>query len=44
MEQLGHSDPKLALQVYAGAMGRSDEECEALRVIWEGVSLDSNGQ
>jgi hypothetical protein len=37
MEQLGHTDPKLALRIYARSMRRDDGEIERLRAL-AGVS------
>jgi integrase len=36
MAQLGHTDPKFTLRVYAHVMRRSDDEREALRALVEG--------
>ena len=33
MDEMGHTDPKLALRVYAEAMRRDSEECERLRAL-----------
>jgi len=43
MDQLGHTDPKLALRIYAQAMGRSEAEREALRALVEGAPLGTIG-
>jgi integrase len=37
MQQMGHTDPKLALRIYAQAMRRGDEEKAALRALVEGA-------
>ena len=37
MQQMGHTDPKLALRVYAQAMRRGDEEKAALKALVEGA-------
>ncbi|MGH2797529.1 MAG: tyrosine-type recombinase/integrase [Thermoleophilaceae bacterium] len=37
MQQMGHTDPKLALRVYAQAMRRGDEERATLKALVEGA-------
>ena len=37
MQQMGHTDPKLALRIYAQAMRRGEEEKAALTALVEGV-------
>ena len=41
MAQLGHTDPKFTLRVYAHAMRRGEGEREALRALVEGPSTPS---
>jgi integrase len=43
MQQMGHTDPKPALRIYAQAMRRGDEEEAALRALVEGVSWAQMG-
>lgn len=38
MDEMGHTDPALALRVYRQAMRRGEEEKEALRALVEGPS------
>jgi hypothetical protein len=44
MVEMGHTDPGLALRVYAQAMRRSDHETAALRELVEGVVLANSGK
>jgi hypothetical protein len=37
MQQMGHTDPKLALRIYAQAMRRGDEEKAALKAAVQGI-------
>jgi integrase len=37
MQQMGHSDPKLALRIYAQAMRRGEQEKAALKALVEGI-------
>jgi hypothetical protein len=39
MAELGHTDPALALSIYAQAMRRDDGENERLRALVEGAGL-----
>ena len=39
MQELGHTDPALALSIYAHAMRRDDGENERLRALVEGADL-----
>ena len=39
MQELGHTDPSLALAIYAAAMRRDDGENERLRALVEGEEL-----
>ena len=43
MAELGHTDPGLALSIYAHAMRREDGENDRLRVLVEGAPIGSNG-
>lgn len=40
MQEMGHTDPGLALRIYAQAMRRDDSENEALRSLVTGAKLD----
>jgi integrase len=44
MVEMGHTDPGLALRVYAQAMRRGDDETAALRELVEGGIVASGGQ
>jgi integrase len=37
MQQMGHTDPKLALRIYAQAMRRGEEEKAALEELVQGI-------
>jgi hypothetical protein len=37
MQQMGHTDPKLALRIYAQAMRRGDDEKASLRALVDGA-------
>ena len=39
MAELGHTDPALALSIYAHAMSREDGENERLKALVDGVEL-----
>lgn len=39
MAEMGHTDPALALRIYAQAMARADEEQGRLRALLEGVQM-----
>jgi integrase len=39
MEEMGHTDPALALSIYAHAMRRDDGENERLKALIEGVEI-----
>jgi hypothetical protein len=39
MDEMGHTDPGLALRVYRQAMRRGEEEKAALRALVEGAEL-----
>lgn len=39
MQEMGHTDPGLALRIYAQAMRRDDAENERLRGLVEGETL-----
>ncbi len=43
MQQMGHTDPKLALRIYAQAMRRGDDEKAALRALVEGADSAQMG-
>jgi hypothetical protein len=43
MAELGHTDPELALSIYAHAMRREDGENDRLRALVEGAPIGSNG-
>ena len=43
MAELGHTDPELALSIYAHAMRRDDGENERLRALVDGVELGGLG-
>lgn len=43
MQQVGHTDPKMTLSVYAQVMHRGDGEKERLRRLVDGVELASTG-
>jgi integrase len=43
MAEMGHTDPDLALSIYAQAMRREDGEKDALRALVEGAPIGSNG-
>jgi integrase len=43
MDQLGHTDPKLTLRIYARAMRREPGESEALRGLVDGGRLEAAG-
>ena len=40
---MGHTDPELALSVYAQAMRREDGEKDRLRALVEGAPIGSSG-
>jgi len=42
MQEMGHTDPALALKVYAQAMRRGDDETAQLRALVFGHSMDTN--
>lgn len=44
MDEMGHTDPALALRVYRQAMRRGDEEKQQLRALVEGASLGEYGR
>lgn len=44
MQELGHSDPGLALKVYAQSMRRGEDEIKALRALVEGGVMANGGQ
>lgn len=39
MQEMGHTDPALALSIYAHAMRRDDGENERLKALVEGVDM-----
>jgi integrase len=41
MQEMGHTDPKLALQIYAQALRRDEGEVERLRALVEGLGTDT---
>lgn len=41
MQELGHTDPALALSIYAHAMRRDEGENERLRELLEGVQHEA---
>ena len=43
MDQMGHSDPRLALRIYAQAMRRGDDERAHLRALVEGTEWAPSG-
>ena len=43
MQEMGHTDPALALSIYAHAMRRDDGENERLRALIDGVEIDALG-
>ena len=43
MEQMGHTDPRLALRIYAHSMRRGDEERAHLRALVNGVEWAPTG-
>jgi hypothetical protein len=43
MVELGHTDPELALSIYAHAMRRDDGENERLKALVDGVDLGGLG-
>jgi integrase/recombinase XerC len=43
MQEMGHTDPKLALRVYAQVMRRGEDETAALRRLVEGSEMAANG-
>ncbi|MGO9248529.1 MAG: hypothetical protein ACLP7W_08030, partial [Solirubrobacteraceae bacterium] len=45
MQEMGHTDPELALRVYAQAMRRGEDEQQQLRELVEGFGppMDRNG-
>jgi hypothetical protein len=44
MQEMGHTDPKLALRVYAQAMRRDESEQAQLRALGEGADWANMGQ
>lgn len=44
MDEMGHTDPALALRVYRQSMRRDEGEKAQLRALIEGVELANNGQ
>lgn len=44
MDEMGHTDPALALRVYRQSMRRDQGEKDRLRALIEGVELADNGQ
>jgi hypothetical protein len=44
MDEMGHTDPGLALRVYAQAMRRGEDETSALRALVEGGVMANSGQ
>jgi integrase len=42
MQEMGHTDPALALAIYAHAMRRDEGENERLRALVEGVEIPSS--
>jgi integrase len=44
MQEMGHTDPGLALKVYAQSMRRGEDEKAALRALVEGEVLANSGQ
>jgi hypothetical protein len=43
MQEMGHTDPALALRVYAQAMRRGESEQGQLRALVEGALVASDG-
>jgi integrase len=43
MDEMGHTDPALALRVYRQAMRRGEDEKAALRELVEGATSEANG-
>jgi integrase len=43
MQEMGHTDPALALSIYTAAMRRGDGENERLRALVDGVDLPGLG-
>jgi hypothetical protein len=43
MDEMGHSDPALALLIYRQAMRRSDDEKAQLRALVDGTELPLTG-
>jgi hypothetical protein len=43
MQQMGHTDPKLALRIYAQAMRRGDDEKASLKALVEGAQWATIG-
>ena len=41
MDEMGHTDPALALRVYRQAMRRGGDEKAALQALVEGVALEA---
>ena len=44
MAEMGHTDPKLALAIYAQAMGRDERQLGELRALVEGTDWAAIGQ
>ena len=44
MAEMGHTDPKLALAIYAQAMGRDERQLQELRALVEGIDWAAIGQ
>jgi hypothetical protein len=44
MDEMGHSDPELALRIYRQAMRREEGERERLRVLIEGAPLGESAE
>ncbi len=44
MDEMGHTDPGLALRVYAQAMRRGEDETSQLRALVEGMVMTNSGQ
>jgi hypothetical protein len=43
MQEMGHTDPALALSIYAHAMRRDEGENERLRALVEGSDIEGLG-
>ena len=42
MDEMGHTDPALALRVYRQAMRRGEDEKAKMRALVEGAAIDSD--